>query len=112
MRAILIVTCSLLMLGVRAAELKPADLFEPPVALSDAGGKPLITALAQGCPVAVDFNGDGKIDLILGAHESMDTAVGGIWLIPNTGTNAKPAFSMENAQRVKTDAGSLQASCG
>jgi hypothetical protein len=95
-----------------SADLNPADLFEKPVALTDAAGKPLITGMANGCPFAADFNGDGKIDIILGAHESMDTGYGGIWLIPNTGTNEKPAFSMSSAIRVATAEGPVKIGCG
>jgi len=95
-----------------AAEMKVDDLFEKPVALADASGAVLLTNLAEGCPTAADYNGDGKVDLILGAHESMDTPVGGIWLIPNTGTNEKPAFSMKDAYRVNDQDGVLKAGCG
>jgi hypothetical protein len=98
--------------NLAAADLTPSDLFEKPVALTDASGKPLVTGLANGCPFAADFNGDGKIDIILGAHEGMDTGVGGIWLIPNTGSNEKPAFSMSSATRIATADGPLKIGCG
>ena len=94
------------------AESNPASFFEAPVALSDASGAPLLTSKAQGCPTAADFNGDGKIDLILGAKDGMDTATGGIWLIPNKGTNAKPAFSWADAQRVTVGGAPLNVGCG
>jgi hypothetical protein len=106
---------TLLILGAgwaMAGELDLGALFEKPVALLDAGGKPLLTGLAEGCPFAADFNGDGKIDIILGAHENMDTAVGGIWLIPNTGTNEKPVFNWAGAIRVSDANGPIKVGCG
>lgn len=33
---------------------------------------------AQGCPFAADYDGDGTIDLVLGAKDGMDTATGGL----------------------------------
>ncbi|MCZ7647671.1 MAG: VCBS repeat-containing protein [Planctomycetota bacterium] len=94
------------------AELDPKALFEAPVALGDASGQPLISGKAQGCPYAADFNADGKVDLVLGAKDGMETASGGLWLIPNRGTNEKPAFAWSDAWRVKLPEGDLGVSCG
>lgn len=94
-----------------AAEFKAEELFEKPVALGD-GEHLLVTKFAQGCPAVCDFNADGKNDLLLGAHEGMDTAFGGIWLIPNTGTNAKPVFEMSKAIRVMADGKENKIGCG
>ena len=52
------------------------------------------------------------MDIILGAKESMDTATGGIWLIPNKGTNEKPAFNWREATRVKTGDAAVRVGCG
>jgi hypothetical protein len=95
-----------------AAELDASKLFEKPVPLLDSSGKPLLTGLAEGCPYAADFNGDGTIDIILGAHENMDSAMGGIWLLPNSGSNAKPVFEWSTAQRVSTAEGVVKVGCG
>lgn len=89
-----------------------SDLFEKPAVLADASGRPLLTGLGQGCPAAGDWNGDGKPDLILGAKESMDTATGGIWLVPNSGTREKPAFSWAQAVRVADAGGPVRVGCG
>ena len=92
--------------GARAAvgaAIDPTALFAPPVTLRDVRGAELQTNLAVTCPYAVDWSGDGKVDLIIGAHESMDTSRGGIWLLKNLGSNARPAFDMRAAQRVEGD---------
>ncbi len=114
MRTLLGLGAVLLGCGAAAGALvvNPADLFEKPVALVDSSGTPLLTGKAQGCPFAADFNGDGKTDIILGAKESMDTATGGIWLIPNKGTNDKPAFNWRDASRVKASGAPVRVGCG
>jgi hypothetical protein len=53
--------------------------------LKTAGGKPLNVGSAS-APFAFDWNGDGKPDLIIG------TVSGEVFLVPNVGTGAKPAF--------------------
>ncbi len=83
----------------------PRDLFSKPVALKDADGKDLLTGKAEGSPYAADFDGDGVNDLILGAHLSMDTAEGGIWLVRNVGSNQAPRFDWKNAWQVQIDEG-------
>ena len=90
----------------------PKALFSPPVALADSSGKPMFTGKAQGCPFAADFNGDGKTDIVLGAKESMDTARGGVWLIPNRGTHEKPVFNWQEAVRARTAEGDVRIGCG
>ena len=113
MRRTIVATCvALLLCGSAAGAVNPADLFEKPVALVDSSGAPLVTGKAQGCPYAADFNGDGKTDIILGAKESMDTATGGIWLIPNKGSHDKPVFNWQEALRVGTSRGPVRVGCG
>lgn len=91
----------------------PRSLFEPPVALLDADGQPLVTGKALGSPYAADFDGDGVIDLIIGAHKSMDTMEGGIWLVRNVGTNAKPRFDWKSAWEVQlADGQACTLDCG
>ena len=94
------------------AEFDPKALFAPPVTLRDARGAELQTNLAVTCPYAADWSGDGKVDLIIGAHESMDTSKGGIWLLKNLGSNSRPVFDMRAAQRVTIDGHPLKISCG
>ncbi len=103
---------SISLISLAAAEVKPSSLFEAPVALTSKSGDALITGKAQGCPYAADYNGDGVNDLILGAKDGMDTAKGGIWLIPNKGTNAAPDFSWSNAYKLKLESANLSVSCG
>ncbi len=83
-------------------------LFSEPVALTDLSGRPVVTGKSQGCPFAADYNDDGKIDIVLGAKEDMQTATGGVWLIPNSGTAEKPAFSWPDAVRVRTKEGAVK----
>lgn len=59
--------------------------FAPPQQLTTAGGKPLNVGSAS-APFAVDWDGDGKPDLIVG------TVSGAVFFVPNVGTRQKPAF--------------------
>lgn len=110
----LLVVMLSLMTRPAAAEtaVNPQQLFEKPVPLAGPDGMPMVTGKAQGCPFAVDYDGDGTIDLVLGAKDGMDTATGGIWLIPNLGTNQQPAFSFAKAFRVAEAAGPAGVDCG
>ncbi|MCW8131925.1 MAG: VCBS repeat-containing protein [Planctomycetota bacterium] len=111
MRYLVLLSMTVLAAFICAEEPKPADLFEKPVALGD-GEEFLVTGRAQGCPAVCDFNADGKNDLMIGAHESMDTSMGGIWLIPNLGTNAKPVYRMDKAVRVQVGEDPDKVACG
>jgi hypothetical protein len=93
-------------------KVDPAKLFEKPVPLADSSGKPMITGKAQGCPFAADYNNDGKMDIILGAKVGMDTATGGIWLIPNKGTNEKPVFNWADNVPVTAGGNPVKVGCG
>jgi hypothetical protein len=108
-------TAALVLCVARAAfggQFDPKALFSQPTPLMDPTGKPVTTGRAQGCPAVADFNNDGKMDFILGAKESMDTATGGVWLIPNVGTHDKPLMDWHNAVRVQTKDGPVRIGCG
>jgi len=93
-------------------------LFYPPVALADQDGKVIVTRLAGGHLAVADWNGDGKNDLVLGCHASMDTAQAEILLLENVGTSASPKFRWPAGNRVmiskeeETTCSLLSKSCG
>lgn len=87
-------------------------LFAAPVALLGVDNQPVQTEKALGCPAVVDFNGDGKNDILLGAHESMDTAIGAIYLIPNTGSNEQPRLDWAKAVRAGDGKTDTKVGCG
>ncbi len=64
---------------------KPNGTYGEPEILKDARGKPLNVGRAS-TVVAADWNGDGKVDLIIGNID------GGVFLIPNEGTRQKPVW--------------------
>ena len=105
-----VILCTLRM--AVGGQFDPTALFSKPKPLMDPTGKPVTTGRAQGCPFAADFNNDGMMDIILGAKESMDTATGGIWLIPNVGTPEKPLMDWHNAVRAQTKDGPVRIGCG
>lgn len=93
-------------------DLDPGTLFSEPVPLPDSSGREMFTGKAQGCPFTADYNGDGKMDIILGAKENMGTAHGGVWLVPNRGTHEKPVFNWQEAVRARTAEGDIRIGCG
>jgi hypothetical protein len=67
-------------------------IFNPPVELADQDGKPIVTKLGAGHPVIHDWNGDGKMDLILGCKAGMMTMMAQALLLENVGTREAPRF--------------------
>ena len=59
-----------------------------------ADGKPLIVPGTVTTPRLVDWNGDGRLDLLVGSMgDAYGTSAGGaVFVYANTGTNAAPAF--------------------
>ena len=61
--------------------------FAPPVRL-EAAGKPIDTTVGPAAPLVVDFDNDGKNDLLVGQFGD-----GILWIYKNVGTNAKPQYA-------------------
>ena len=61
--------------------------FAPPVRL-EAAGKPIDTEIGHAAPLVVDFDGDGKNDLLVGQFGD-----GILWIYKNIGTNAQPRYA-------------------
>lgn len=85
--------------GTGAAAAFP--VFAPPAELVDQDGKPIVTKLGAGHPVILDWNGDGKMDLILGSKAGMFTMMGQALLLENVGTAAAPRFRWPGALPVQ-----------
>jgi hypothetical protein len=92
-------------------------LFYPPVALVDQEGKTIVTKRAGGHLAVMDWNADGKNDLVLGCHAGMDTPQAEILLLENVGTSASPKFRWPTEARVmagkeETSCSAFSSSCG
>ena len=64
-------------IDVPPGESRPVDLqslFAPPVAIVDMAGAAIVTGRAAGHAAVMDWNGDGVPDILLAAHDSMNTA--------------------------------------
>ena len=78
-------------------------LFEKPVAICDQEGKTILTKRAVGHPVVVDFNGDGRNDILLGCHKGMDTAAAEILVLENVGTKHRPKFRWPTGKSIRLE---------
>jgi hypothetical protein len=66
---------------------KPNGSFAAPETLKFSDGRPVNVGRASSVSV-VDWNGDGKLDLVIGLQD------GAVCFVPNTGTKEKPAFGL------------------
>lgn len=75
------------LLAAAAAAAGAADDLAPPVRL-EAGGKPIDTEIGHAAPLVVDWNGDGKRDLLVGQFGG-----GRLWIFRNTGEDGDPRLA-------------------
>ncbi len=71
----------------KKTESKTTYHFAPPVRL-EAAGKPIDTEIGHAAPLVVDFDGDGKNDLLVGQFGE-----GILWIYKNIGTNSQPKYA-------------------
>jgi hypothetical protein len=75
--------------GKQETPMQPATSyrFAAPVRL-EAAGKPIDTEVGHAAPLVVDFDGDGKNDLLVGQFGD-----GILWIYKNIGTNEQPKYA-------------------
>jgi len=71
----------------KQASTKTTYKFAPPVRL-EAAGKPIDTDVGHAAPLVVDFDGDGKNDLLVGQFGE-----GILWFYKNIGSNEQPKYA-------------------
>ncbi len=90
-KASLLLLLSPLVLGLPGDAKRPQPAvpyrFAPPVRVK-AVDKPIDTDVGHAAPLVVDFDGDGKKDLLVGQFGD-----GILWCYKNVGTNAQPQYA-------------------
>jgi hypothetical protein len=113
----LLVVTALFVSSSSGASLAPVsekkELFSEAEAIKDQNGKELVTSRASGHPTVMDFNGDGKPDIILGCHTGMGVATAEILVLENVGTMAKPKFEWPAKKKIMVAGDKMfSSSCG
>jgi hypothetical protein len=87
------------------AGFSQTPVFDPPVAI-EANGVPINVGYGgNASPFVIDWDGDGKQDLLLGQYSG-----GKVRFYPNTGTNFDPVFN--NFTYLQADGADISVSSG
>lgn len=86
MRVFSFTLAGLLCAGTAWAAAPAGGQFAPPTRI-EAAGKPVDVEIGHAAPLVLDWDGDGKQDLLVGQFGD-----GKLRIYRNTGTNEKPAY--------------------